>query len=114
LEVSVNFDDYHRLAVRTKNHDLDPKLSQAVTALGLAGEAGEAADYIKKVVGHDHPLDRDHVAKEIGDVLWYCASLCDEYGLSMQEIATRNIDKLRSRYPEGFTSADSIERRDVT
>jgi len=109
----MDFDDYQNLAVRTKNTDLDPKLSQAVTALGLAGEAGETADYIKKVVGHDHPLDRDHVAKEIGDVIWYCASLCDEYGLSMQEVAEWNIEKLKKRYPEGFSATDSIKRLDV-
>jgi|APSaa5957512535_1039671.scaffolds.fasta_scaffold16326_5 NTP pyrophosphatase (non-canonical NTP hydrolase) len=109
----MDFDAYQDLALRTKNTDLDPKLSQAVTALGLAGEAGETADYIKKVVGHDHPLDRDHVAKEIGDVLWYCASLCDEYGLSMQEVAEWNIEKLKKRYPEGFSSTASIKRSDV-
>ena len=109
----MDFDAYQDLALRTKNTDLDPKLSQAVTALGLAGEAGETADYIKKVVGHDHPLDRDHVAKEIGDVLWYCASLCDEYGLSMQEVTEWNIEKLKKRYPEGFSSTASIKRSDV-
>jgi len=109
----MDFDAYQDLALRTKNTDLDPKLSQAVTALGLAGEAGETADYIKKVVGHDHPLDRDHVAKEIGDVLWYCASLCDEYGLSLQEVAEWNIEKLKKRYPEGFSSTASIKRSDV-
>lgn len=110
----MDFDDYQDLAVRTKNGGLDPKLSQAVTALGLAGEAGETADYIKKVVGHDHPLDRSHLAKEIGDVLWYCASLCHEFGLSLEEVAEMNIEKLRRRYPEGFKSVDSIERRDVS
>jgi NTP pyrophosphatase (non-canonical NTP hydrolase) len=109
----VNFSEYQDLAMRTKNRDLSPALSVAVTALGLAGEAGEAADYIKKVVGHGHIADVGHVGKEIGDVLWYCASLCDEYGLDLQAVAEANIAKLRKRYPEGFSSADSVARTDV-
>ena len=112
LEEQVDFDDYQRLAMRTKNPDLDPKLAKAIAALGLAGEAGETADYIKKVVGHAHEIDASHLAKEIGDVIWYCASLCDEFGLSLEEVAEMNIEKLRRRYPAGFSSADSILRRD--
>ena len=110
----MDFDEYQQLALRTKNNQhLFGSLGLAVAALGLSGEAGETADYIKKVVGHAHELDRDHVAKEIGDVLWYCASLCDELNLSLEEVAAMNIAKLKSRYPEGFTSSDSIERRDL-
>lgn len=109
----MNFTEYQDLAMRTKNRDLLPALSAAVTALGLAGEAGETADYIKKVVGHGHTADVDHIAKEIGDVLWYCASMCDEYGLDLQAVAEANIAKLRKRFPDGFSSADSIARTDV-
>jgi len=109
----MDFDEYQQLAMRTKNTRLDASLGLAVAALGLSGEAGETADYIKKVVGHSHELDRDHVAKEIGDVLWYCACLCDELNLSLEEVAAMNIAKLKSRYPEGFKSSDSIERRDL-
>jgi len=109
----MNFKEYQNLALRTKNYGLSRELGQAVAALGLSGEAGEAADYIKKVVGHGHPADVGHIGKEIGDVLWYCASLCDEYGLDLQAVAEANIDKLRKRYPEGFSSADSVARTDV-
>ena len=109
----MDFDDYQRLAMRTRNHTLEPSLARAVAALGLAGEAGETADYIKKVVGHSHDLDLSHLAKEIGDVLWYCACLCEEYGLSLDEVAEVNIEKLKARYPSGFSSADSVARRDA-
>jgi NTP pyrophosphatase (non-canonical NTP hydrolase) len=109
----MRFDEYQALAIRTKNQDLNPTLRRAVSALGLVGEAGELADYIKKEVGHNHTSDLDHIAKELGDVLWYIASVCDEYGLSMQDVASRNIEKLRKRYPDGFSSVDSIRRRDV-
>jgi NTP pyrophosphatase (non-canonical NTP hydrolase) len=109
----MDFKDYQDLAMRTKNRDIMPALSAAVTALGLAGEAGEAADYIKKVIGHGHTADTGHIAKEIGDVLWYCASLCDEYDLDLQAVAEANISKLRTRYPEGFSSGDSVARVDT-
>ena len=109
----MNFTDYQALAMRTKNRDLQPDLSAAIAALGLAGEAGETADYIKEVVGHGHTADADRIAKEIGDVLWYCASLCDEYGLDLQAVAEANIAKLRKRFPDGFSSADSIARVDA-
>lgn len=82
-------------------------------ALGLAGEAGEAAELVKKAVLHGHGLDVDKLAKELGDVLWYVAALATKAGLSLGTIMDTNIVKLRTRYPEGFAQADSIERRDV-
>lgn len=50
-------------------------LAVAVLALGLAGEAGEVADYLKKVVGHGHALDRETLRDELGDCLWYLDGL---------------------------------------
>jgi hypothetical protein len=64
-------------------------------ALGLNGEAGEIADHVKKVMFHGHPLDddtKDKIAKEIGD------------------IAQMNVDKLKKRYPEGFSTERSLNR----
>lgn len=71
-------------------------------ALGLTGEAGEVADKIKKVI-RDRSGDfssedvRRDIAKEIGDVLWYCAMLSHDLGFSLEEVARLNIDKLQSR-----------------
>lgn len=81
-------------------------------ALGLAGEAGEVADYIKKVVAHGHPLDSEKLAQELGDVLWYLVVTADALGFSLDEIASQNITKLRKRYPQGFHHQASIERKD--
>ncbi len=82
-------------------------------ALGLAGEAGEVADTIKKAVFHQHGIDRDLLVKELGDVLWYVAALCTKLHVTMSEVMGLNIMKLRQRYPEGYTSDASKARVDV-
>ena len=66
-------------------------------ALGLAGEAGEVAEKVKKTIRGDKDLDKDEVAKELGDVLWYIANLASDIGISLDTIAAKNIEKLRSR-----------------
>ena len=82
-------------------------------ALGLAGESGEIADHVKKVMFHGHPLDdptRDKIAKEIGDILWYCAMGAQGIGLGLGDIARMNVEKLKKRYPEGFSTDNSLNR----
>lgn len=79
-------------------------------ALGLTGEAGEVADIIKKHIFHGHDLDTDALIKEIGDVCWYIALLCTAIGESMESVMKKNIEKLKTRYPEGFSSEASINR----
>lgn len=83
-----------------------------IWAMGLAGEAGEVADYLKKVYGHGHPIDREKVKKELGDVRWYGAVLAAAFGFTEEEIEQANVAKLRARYPDGFTVAGSLERKD--
>lgn len=84
------------------------------TALGLVGEAGEVAERVKKGVLHGHGLDVPTLAGELGDVLWYVAALASVAELDLDAIMARNVAKLCARYPDGFTSVDSIARRDVT
>ena len=86
---------------------------QVWNAIGLAGEAGEVAEHIKKGVFHQHGIDREKLAKELGDVLWYAAALCTKSGLDMGEVMQANVDKLRKRYPNGYSSEDSKRRVDV-
>lgn len=80
-------------------------------ALGITGEAGEVADLIKKHVFHGHDLDRGEIVKELGDVCWYVALLASSIGVGLDEILERNIEKLKRRYPEGFSSVASINRK---
>lgn len=93
----------------------EPKIPQdiLVAALGLCGEAGEAADYIKKVEAHGHQLDKKKLAYELGDVLWYVAALCTYYDLNMEAVGIMNINKLKQRYPGGFSAQASEQRVDA-
>ncbi len=71
-------------------------------ALGLAGEAGEVVDLIKKFLYAGHPLDAEELVEELGDVLWYVALICHAVGTSIGEVMAANVEKLRRRYPDGF------------
>jgi NTP pyrophosphatase (non-canonical NTP hydrolase) len=107
----MKMNTYQELALRTCNPSLDARQRLTNGALGLAGESGEAADLIKKHLFHGHALEEEKLKKELGDVLWYVALLADALGLGLEEVAQRNVDKLRARYPEGFDAARS-QRRD--
>ncbi len=102
--------EYQQLALRTLAAGLSPRDRLINAALGLNGEAGEFADTVKKHLFHGHPLDRDALLKELGDVLWYVALACDTLDTSMDEVMAANIEKLRRRYPEGFSSERSQQR----
>ena len=93
-------DDYQRAALRTaRDKDAPDEFMHLV--LGLVGETGEIAEKVKKLVRDQHSdldrLDRDDMAAELGDVLWYAAVLADFLGLSLGDIAQRNIAKLADR-----------------
>ena len=103
-------DEYQQLSARTLGAGRTPEQQLANAALGLTGEAGEVADIIKKHLYHATPLDRDALAKELGDCLWYIATFGTVLGISLDDIAARNIDKLRKRYPVGFDTERSRNR----
>lgn len=105
----MTFEQYQRMAQRTANERTKSgKIENGV--LGLCGESGECADILKKYYHQGHELDRDHMAEELGDVLWYAAELAAGLGLTLDEVAARNIAKLQRRYPEGFDAERSKHR----
>ena len=106
----MDFDAYQELAGRTSPEGRAALERLTNGGLGLAGEAGEVVELIKKHRYHGHALDPDEITKELGDVLWYVAEICTATGVSMGEVAERNIAKLRARYPAGFSSSKSLER----
>ena len=108
--LAMHLDDYQQLAARTLNAAQTPDQRLANAALGLTGEAGEVAEHVKKHLFHATPLDRDAVAKELGDCLWYLAALATSLELSLADVAGRNIEKLRRRYPDGFSEERSRNR----
>ena len=112
---TMTMDDYQHEASRTGGSDLKPENREKglnCAAMGLAGESGEVCDLVKKWQHHRAPRDEKKLRKELGDVMWYLAHACNVMGWSMSDIAAENVAKLRARYPDGFTTQASIERRD--
>lgn len=106
----MNFDVYQNLASRTADTRRGQAIRASIAGLGLAGEAGEVVELIKKHVGHGHGIDREKLGYEIGDVLWYLAEICEVFDLHLADCAHENIEKLKRRYPDGFSSERSINR----
>lgn len=102
--------EYQKLAMVTLNRKLDKKEILTNSVMGLCGESGEACDIVKKHLFHGHELDRDSLIKELGDVAWYLAEAAEALDVSLDEILERNIEKLKKRYPEGFSEEKSINR----
>ena len=83
------------------------------SVLGLNGEAGEVADALKKLNYHGHSISQSGLIEELGDALWYIASIAHDLGVSLSDVANVNIRKLWSRYPEGhFSKECSINRKE--
>jgi NTP pyrophosphatase (non-canonical NTP hydrolase) len=110
----MNFTEYQQAAARTMAPHTgirtEDRHARLILALGLVGEAGEVADIIKKVEGHGHALDRAKLAEELMDLGWYLAAVATTYGISLDDAAQANIDKLTRRYPAGFSQAASRDR----
>ena len=107
----MTLSDYQRMARRTAGIKLkSDKMEEAL--FGLSGEVGELCDHYKKYMYQGHDLDYDHMAEEAGDVMWYLAEIADSLGVTLEEIARRNIDKLRKRYPDGFDPERSRNREE--
>lgn len=108
----MNLNDYQRLAMTTLNPSLDKKDVLINGVMGLCGEAGEAIDIVKKHLAQGHVLDREALIKELGDVAWYLAETAYALDVPLEEVCQRNIDKLRTRYPEGFSAEKSVHRQE--
>lgn len=106
----MTINEYQDLAMRTLNPELSRKEVLINSVMGLCGESGEAIDIVKKWLAQGHELDKEHLAKELGDVAWYLAEAATALDIPLEQILQGNIDKLKSRYPEGFDSQKSAIR----
>ena len=97
----MNFNEYQKIARSTAVYPEEYKV--VYPALGLCGEAGEVAEKVKKTVRGDSSLNevQGNIAMELGDVLWYVAVLADDLGITLDQIANWNVDKLQSRKNRG-------------
>ena len=98
-ELSMTFDQYETEASSTRIYNEGIKV--IYPTIGLAGETGEVADKVKKVIrdhcGNFDESNRKEIAKELGDVLWYLTSIANDLGYSLEDIAKMNIEKIKSR-----------------
>ena len=106
----MNINDYQAMAMTTLNPELSRKEVLINSVMGLCGESGEAIDIVKKWLAQGHALDKEHLAKELGDIAWYLAETAHALEIPLEDIFRSNIDKLKRRYPEGFDSEKSIHR----
>lgn len=90
---------YQSEARRTINLTLTEDQRLLDASAGLAEEAGEVLSHVRKHVLQGRPLDREAVTLELGDALWCLAITADTLGVSLADVARRNVEKLRSRHP---------------
>lgn len=99
----MTINEYQAAALTTAVYPEDKRI--IYPALGMCGEAGEVADKVKKVIRDNNQsfntARKIEIAKEIGDVMWYCATLSHDLNFTLGEIAEMNYDKLRSRQARG-------------
>lgn len=108
----MQLNEYQILAMTTLNKDLSQKEVLINSVMGLCGESGEAIDIVKKWLAQGHDLDKEHLAKELGDIAWYLAEAATALDMSLEDICQANIDKLKKRYPQGFDSQRSLTREE--
>lgn len=106
----MTVNEYQKLAMTTLNPALSKKDVLINGVMGLCGESGEAIDIVKKHLAQGHPLDREKLIKELGDIAWYLAETATALDVTLEEVLQGNIEKLRRRYPEGFDTAHSLHR----
>jgi NTP pyrophosphatase (non-canonical NTP hydrolase) len=109
----MTINEYQKLAMTTLNPNLSDQDILINGVMGLCGESGEAIDLVKKHLAQGHELDKEHLAKELGDIAWYIAETATVLGYSLEDILQANIDKLKKRYPEGFDKEKSLNREAV-
>lgn len=115
----MNTQDYVKNAIKTESRDFDAigerlksvenqRLLHA--GIGLATEAGEFLDALKKHVFYGKELDRVNLREEMGDIFWYCAIIADQLDVEFSEVMERNITKLKARYGEKFSEDKAVTR----
>jgi len=102
--------EYQSLAMSTLNPALSKRDVLINGVMGLCGESGEAIDIVKKWLAQGHELDKEGLAKELGDIAWYLAETAWALDLPLEDILRGNIEKLQRRYPEGFDPSRSVNR----
>jgi NTP pyrophosphatase (non-canonical NTP hydrolase) len=98
----MNLNEYQE-ACKITAKKFDSEQAEIFTwGLGMAGEAGDVAGCIKKTFAHDNDV-KPGIKENLGDTLWYIAMICNFFGWKLEDVLNENIEKLKKRYPNGFT-----------
>ena len=109
--------EYQTLAMRTASgiSTSCPENLLLQGVMGMSGESGEALDIVKKIMFQGHELNeetKEHLIRELGDVLWYVATTAEALGVPLETVMQVNVDKLRARYPKAFDAERSQHREE--
>ena len=110
IQQGLTANEYQRQAMALLNPALNRKDVLINGVMGLCGESGEAIDIVKKHLHQGHPLDKEKLAKELGDIAWYLAETAYALDIPLEQILRMNLEKLKNRYPEGFSTERSMNR----
>ena len=108
----MTINEYQKLAMTTLNPELSKQDVLINGVMGLCGESGVAIDIVKKHLHQGHVLDKEKLAKELGYIAWYLAETAWALDIPLEDILQGNIDKLKRRFPEGFSTERSISREE--
>lgn len=109
----MTINEYQKLAMTTLNPALDKKDVLINGVMGLCGESGEVIDIVKKHLAQGHELDKEKIIKELGDVAWYMAEIATVLDVELEDVLVQNIEKLKKRYPEGFSVEKTLHRDEL-
>ena len=104
--------EYQRLAMISLNPAIAEDQIIVNAVMGLSAEAGEATDLVKKHLFQGHGMDKKEMIDELGDIAWYLAEAAYALGIGLDDVFKANIEKLKKRFPDGFSAERSINRKD--
>lgn len=109
--IDNDVDAYQQNILKYAPDHHDYLLNVIYAAMGMCGEAGEVSELIKKYAYHGHTIDTEHLARELGDVLWYVSYMAHLFGYPLGKIMAMNQEKLAKRYPDGKFDAERSRNR---
>lgn len=107
----MNIKEYSEAIKRTRADLKYKEKDNLHMILGIVTESGELADVFKKDMAYNKKVDWVNVSEEIGDLLWYICNFCNINGIDVEEVMGKNVEKLKTRYPEKFTENKANNRR---
>lgn len=98
--------NYQEFCKTTSKKFDNPEKEIMTWGLGVSGEAGDIAGCIKKTFSHGND-QKAGIKENLGDTLWYIAMICNFFDWNLEDVLNENMEKLKKRYPQGFTEKDA-------